>query len=632
MKKIQKFKPFSLAIYTAVLCLLAPLGYASTYNMAVNPHFCLTNNSGKIQAGCTGPTLNAENITIFMPFFKNNPSYTPMTSSQALNTVPRMDTGAGRVIDNMIPLVINSDPSLGSANFNPVLTNWQYVNKVIYFGNSTIESQVLLPTPGWIRAAHQNHAAILGTLLIEPSNISPSNINLLIQVAKTYGIDGYFINTENLEKSSSAGLQQFINTIQTQSKTANYPLKIDTSANSLISSELNKNEQQLLFNPIISPGSTAQTLRHSFEEQNQSESNFWQSSHRALLEAGIPQDFKILLPLSPPPSPSINPDMTYSLPFNTYFNTGMGYDYYINGRRTGLGIWSDIGLQDLLPNQYNPNMTYQYSPAPKNLNIQQDPLPQTTNPYYGGSVLNVALNPGPMNSSALLYANMNLNLKSLDNPTLVIAYQYPDQSPGLYPTQDSTQDSTQDPNGNVQTPTAQLCVNFKDKRQSCVDLDNGINSQHDIDYAQTHWHKRFLSLSHHSTIDQIELTGGKHITFSINLGQIYIGEPLTLTTAPSAPMDIKLINELDERNPKYIHHVVQWQVPTDIASNTANTANTANNQYQFFNTSNKDFHVLIGVTKNSAMDFIDQNSSLHNICVRAVNLDSGLYSSCTPVS
>jgi len=614
MKKIQSFKLLTLALYTGILCLLSQPSYAAGYNSAVNPHFCLTDSAGQIQQSCSGPALTQNNINIFMPFFNNNPSVTtPINSSHPFNMVPLMNAGSGRMIDNMIPLVINNDPSLDLSNFNPVLTNWQYVNKVIFFGSSESESQVVLPTPGWIRAAHQNNSAILGTLFLSPEEITTSNTDLLIQVAKTYGIDGYFINLINPKKLPKEELQNFIITIQARSQAENYPLQIDTSNHQLISSTssgLNQNEQQIPFSQIISPGSTAQTLKNSFEQQTQSESDFWQSRINPSLENSLPQDFKILAPNTP--APSINPDMTYSLPFNTYFNTGMGYDYYINGQITGLGIWSDIGLQDLLPNQYNSNVSYQYSHTPTGLNFQQDPFPLTTNPYYGGSVLHVDLS--PTNPSALLYTNLGLNLKSVDNPTLVIAYQYPNQDPN------------QDPDDNVQAPTAQLWIRFKDKSQTHFDLDHGILS--DSDYQKTYWHQRTLALSLNNTIDQIELRGGKHTKlFSINLGQIYIGGAQALTTTPSAPINIKLTNQPDDRNPQYTHHVIQWQA-------LPNNSNSSPYQYQIFNTANSDMPVLIGVTGNSAMDFIDQNKnfSLKNICVRTVNMAQGLVSSCGETS
>ena len=175
-----------------------------TYNTAANPHFCLTNSTGQVPDNCTGPALSANNISIFLPFFNNNPVYIPITLANQSRIVPLMGASTSGTINNMIPLEINNNPSLAFSNFNPVLTHWQSIDKMVYFGGSEGEGQVLLPTPGWIRAAHQNQAAILGTIFFSPAifggNLETSQLtylrtpspsgtypvaDLLIQLAKT---------------------------------------------------------------------------------------------------------------------------------------------------------------------------------------------------------------------------------------------------------------------------------------------------------------------------------------------------------------------------------------------------------------------------------------------------------------
>jgi len=100
-----------------------------------------------------------------------------------------------------------------------LLTAWHYLSAVDYFGGSQSEGQVLAPSPGWIKAAHQNGVKILGSIFLSPIPFggdkeqeaidalfapcgygqlckSYPEADKLIAIAKAYGFDGYFINEE----------------------------------------------------------------------------------------------------------------------------------------------------------------------------------------------------------------------------------------------------------------------------------------------------------------------------------------------------------------------------------------------------------------------------------------------------
>jgi endo-beta-N-acetylglucosaminidase D len=101
-------------------------------------------------------------------------------------------------------------------------TNWQSIQFLTYFGGSYSEGQVLVPAPGWIKAAHQNGVKIVGCVFFSPPPFSgnleygwlkqfTTEVNghypfadKLIAIAKAYGFDGYFINEETTESSAES--------------------------------------------------------------------------------------------------------------------------------------------------------------------------------------------------------------------------------------------------------------------------------------------------------------------------------------------------------------------------------------------------------------------------------------------
>lgn len=90
---------------------------------------------------------------------------------------------------------------------------WQYIDKLVYWGGSSGEGLIVPPSPDVTDSAHKNGVPVLGTVffptiehggkmqwlndfLKKDSNGKFPMVDKLIEVAKTYNFDGWFINQE----------------------------------------------------------------------------------------------------------------------------------------------------------------------------------------------------------------------------------------------------------------------------------------------------------------------------------------------------------------------------------------------------------------------------------------------------
>lgn len=209
------------------------------------PHFCLENPSPN---SCTAPNLNDFDPNGLMAeFFKVK------TTIQTRFVVDEKTTSKAQIIPMIGHLRFDSSSTpaqmvSGITNM-PQITKWGFLSSLTYFGGSYDQGQVLIPAPGWIKAAHQNGAEILGTvffspgvyggdeegpaldLMLTPKNGSFPAADKLITVAKTCGFDGYFINQEtdlSTEKGSPNSLfAPFINYFHKKAQAENLSLTLD---------------------------------------------------------------------------------------------------------------------------------------------------------------------------------------------------------------------------------------------------------------------------------------------------------------------------------------------------------------------------------------------------------------------
>jgi len=127
----------------------------------------------------------------------------------------------------------NSPHGLNKAEAN-AFSYWQYVDTLVYWGGSSGEGLIVAPSPDVVDAGHKNGVKVIGTvfmpqaahggktewlddLLQQSDNGSYPVVDKLIEVANTYGFDGWFINQETegtdeapLTKEHAAKMQGFL--------------------------------------------------------------------------------------------------------------------------------------------------------------------------------------------------------------------------------------------------------------------------------------------------------------------------------------------------------------------------------------------------------------------------------------
>ncbi|MDZ4991945.1 PKD domain-containing protein [Clostridium perfringens] len=108
----------------------------------------------------------------------------------------------------------SGNPSQGSNKFSAnTFSYWQYIDKLVYWGGSAGEGLIVPPSPDVTDSAHRNGVPVLGTVffpmtahggkmewldqfLQKDANGNFPIVDKLIEVANTYGFDGWFINQE----------------------------------------------------------------------------------------------------------------------------------------------------------------------------------------------------------------------------------------------------------------------------------------------------------------------------------------------------------------------------------------------------------------------------------------------------
>ena len=203
-------------------------------------YFCLVNSDGNPSSGCTGPKLIAEELALFKDLYteevRPRTPYSP--SSRILNPLIGQSTSA--MANQML-----SKAQLDSHKLQmiPNVLNWQKIQKLTIFGGSQSEGQVVVPNRNWIHTAHKNQGIILGTIFLPPDFYGGDKLNgqvawmlnpkssvaqNLVDLAKLYGFDGYFINGEsNYSQSHKPDFGVFVEEIKALAIKANYPLHIE---------------------------------------------------------------------------------------------------------------------------------------------------------------------------------------------------------------------------------------------------------------------------------------------------------------------------------------------------------------------------------------------------------------------
>lgn len=133
----------------------------------------------------------------------------------------------------------NSPHGLNKAEVN-AFSYWQYVDLLVYWGGSSGEGLIVAPSADVVDAGHKNGVPVIGTvfmpqaahggkmawledLLQKEEDGGYPVVDKLIEVARTYGFDGWFINQETegseeepLTKEHAARMQEFLSYYKTQ--------------------------------------------------------------------------------------------------------------------------------------------------------------------------------------------------------------------------------------------------------------------------------------------------------------------------------------------------------------------------------------------------------------------------------
>ncbi|MER5961609.1 discoidin domain-containing protein [Streptomyces sp. NPDC002057] len=137
----------------------------------------------------------------------------PRTSDPALKANANARAGEARIASLVSFGPTSANPSQGSTSPNYYAPGyWQYVDTLVFWGGSAGEGLILAPNPTVIDAAHRNGVKVYGTVFFPPaayggqiqwvrdftqkSGTTYPVADKLVEVARYYGFDGWFINQE----------------------------------------------------------------------------------------------------------------------------------------------------------------------------------------------------------------------------------------------------------------------------------------------------------------------------------------------------------------------------------------------------------------------------------------------------
>ncbi|MGW5424686.1 endo-beta-N-acetylglucosaminidase [Streptomyces sp. NPDC003943] len=137
----------------------------------------------------------------------------PRVADPALKANAGARAGEGKVVSLVSFAPTSGNPSQGSPDPRYyAFGHWQYVDTLVFWGGSAGEGLILAPNPTVIDAAHRNGVKVYGTVFFPPaayggqlqwvrdfvqkSGTRYPVADKLVQAARYYGFDGWFINQE----------------------------------------------------------------------------------------------------------------------------------------------------------------------------------------------------------------------------------------------------------------------------------------------------------------------------------------------------------------------------------------------------------------------------------------------------
>ena len=548
--------------------------------------------------------------------------------------VPLIGIDTSHTISNMI--LANMAKDIKAVYPNVPLTHWQYLHKVVMFGGSASEGQVVLPPPGWINAAHRNGTKIYGTVFLSPAAYGGSQetgqvdymlthskvVDQLATIAKTYHVDGYFFNLEDPEsQQKTAQYQSFMHALK------NTGLGVETYyVQGFTNTFLNKHYTNSVFIDYSLWENVPNTFKNYDSQQVEfginggAEPTALQQSkelttalHEDKASAGEFNFNSILTHQSNQTQRSSAPntesvidsnannfwntiDDNYKIPakknyfindnnerpnegfntFNSFFNTGFGSDFFIKGSKTSFGKWYSMGLQDFLPDlRQSEQYTYSYD---------------YSKAYSGGSSLKLTITNKKTPTAITLY---NTKISIQNNDTAIIKAELSNKK--TLPTLILT-----DTAGKVHTVTRNKKIASLPSSWQTFSFDLGRLNGKTIQGIA-------ISLSPVKSED------------SINIGQLYIGSKdlikssKCLTQTPGiGPIDQNLVP--DTVNNKYTHDILDWK------KNNAKAT-----RFRIF-----DGKKFVGETARQHFDYVSTEKN-PTICIQSLNSFGTPLDSCVAI-
>lgn len=168
------------------------------------------------------------------PDAKYNVSHVPLANRVKKNLLPILTPKQNKDVEVVSISIMNQNtsgnPSQGSNKLNAnTFSYWQYIDKLVYWGGSAGEGIIVPPSPDVTDSAHKNGVPVYGTaffpqnehggklewlnqFLTKNSDNTFPLADKLIEVAKAYNFDGWFLNQETNGANSehSKKMQEFI--------------------------------------------------------------------------------------------------------------------------------------------------------------------------------------------------------------------------------------------------------------------------------------------------------------------------------------------------------------------------------------------------------------------------------------
>ncbi|MGW1074143.1 endo-beta-N-acetylglucosaminidase [Streptomyces sp. NPDC002537] len=322
----------------------------------------------------------------------------------------------------------NPSQGSGTADFYAP-THWAYLDELVFWGGSSGEGLILAPNAPVVDAAHRNGVPVLGTVFLPPTAYggrlrwtedlvrrAPGGgfplADKLVQVARAYGFDGWFLNaeTDGGDARLGADVRDFVRYLRARGEGLRVTWYDAMAVSGDIAWQNRLDDRNSAFFEaadsmflnfgwdragLVESAARAERLgrsRYALWAGVDVEAHGWDTrvDWDAVVPAAgphtvsygfyrpewtwtsLPADGRspaafharddrfwsgdALDPAAPPTGPWRAPAASVadrstlaSLPFATSFNTGHGTAWYEKGRRVADSAWNHLGLQDRLP-------------------------------------------------------------------------------------------------------------------------------------------------------------------------------------------------------------------------------------------------------------------------------------------